>query len=148
MLMELKPRPPTNKSNLQCFWLHGASNASKNEMVRQIAEEFNLPYYKFLNDTEFTYWEDYKNQPIVELAELSPDRKPQAGILKDAADRYPFLARRMYGSIYIRPLSIFITSNYHMDDLYDRKDLEALRNRFFEIGFSCSYNDLSAEGRE
>ncbi|KAL5459985.1 hypothetical protein EMCRGX_G033389 [Ephydatia muelleri] len=69
-------------------------------MVRQIAEEFNLPYYKFLNDTEFTYWEDYKNQPIVELAELSPDRKPQAGILKDAADRYPFLARRILAGLF------------------------------------------------
>lgn len=90
-----------------------------------------------MNDTEFKYWENYKKRANCWI--LSPDQKPQAGILKDAADRYPFLAKVMYGSQFIRPLVIFVTSNYSMNDLYDSTDYEALHNRFYEIKFGLSY---------
>lgn len=68
------------------------------------------------------------------MDDFSPDTgKFLADYLKHWADRYPFRGETKGSSRLIRPRLIIVTSNYRLEDCFERhEDIQALKRRFME----------------
>ena len=92
------------------------------------------------------WWDGYANEEVVVIEEWCPKNEMTASGLKIWADRYPFSCEVKGGTIRrIRPKKIIVTSNYSMEQCFERvEDLEPLKRRFKEVYFPRTpFTDLS-----
>lgn len=77
------------------------------------------------------WWDGYADEKVVLLDDWDPDIKGMVNYLKIWSDRYPFRAEVKGSSMMIRPKKIIVTSNYPIEECFERQqDVEALRRRF------------------
>lgn len=112
---------------LDNVWVYGPRGSGKDTYVRgQLAER---PHY--LKSLE-PYWDKYDDEEDVYIEDIDREALKVTRLLKIWADRYPFDGRRMYGlgQCIIRPKRIWVTSQYHPKDLFNKEDAEAIIRRF------------------
>jgi hypothetical protein len=77
------------------------------------------------------WWNGYNGEPYVLIEDFSSRHvKEMVDFLKIWTDRYAFPVEVKNGHDFIRPLKIFVTSNFSMQDLFEPADLEPLLARF------------------
>jgi len=130
-LLSLRIRHVSIIQELQNEWWYGETGTGKS---RKIWDEYPNHYPKMLNK----WWDGYDDQEIVVIEEWSPKNDMTASALKIWADRYPFNAEVKGGVIKkIRPRRIIVTSNYTLEQCFERaEDIEPLKRRFKQIRFS------------
>ena len=128
------------------FWFSGVSDAGKTHCVHEIVKSAFFTYYKMPAGNNYRFWVDYDWEEVVQLAEVSPDKKPQSGLLKEIVDKEPCLVELKYGHIHARPKLVFVTSNFTLEDCYREhpEDLPALRNRFYQFTFHHAWPSIQA----
>lgn len=105
-------------------WYWGPRGTGKS---RKAWEENPRLYVKPINK----WWDGYSGERVVLLDDWDPDIKGMVNYLKIWADRYPFRAEVKGSSMMIRPKKIIVTSNYPIEECFERKeDVEALKRRF------------------
>ncbi len=116
--------------DLQNEWWYGPTGTGKSRRVWELYPEH---YQKQLNK----WWDGYNNEEVVVIEEWAPKNEMSASGLKIWSDRYPFTAEVKGGTVRgIRPKKIIVTSNYAMDQCFERsEDLEPLKRRFKVVHF-------------
>ncbi|GFR18562.1 replication-associated protein [Trichonephila clavata] len=104
-------------------WICGPPRCGKDASVRKLGNV----YVKSLNK----WWDGYKNEKYVLISDVEPDHGKWLGyFLKIWSDRYAFNAEIKGSSMLIRPLKIFVTSNFKMCEVFQGEILSALETRF------------------
>lgn len=129
-LIGLRTRIPRILDELQNEWWCGPTGTGKSRQVWALYPEH---YGKQINK----WWDGYSDEETVVIEEWSPKNEMSASNLKIWADRYPFNAEIKGGTLRkIRPTRIIITSNYTMEQCFERReDLEPLLRRFKVVNF-------------
>lgn len=130
-LRELREREPVVlQGDLQNEWWHGPTGTGKS---KRVWEEYPDHFGKGLNK----WWCGYNDEPTVVIEEWAPKHEVTASALKIWADRYPFNAEVKGGSVRrIRPERIIVTSNYTIDQCFERnEDLLPIKRRFKSVYF-------------
>lgn len=130
-LLRLRKR---NKSildgSLEHEWWHGPTGTGKS---RKVWTDHPDHYAKQLNK----WWDGYGDEDVVVIEEWAPRNECTASYLKIWADRYPFPAEVKGGNLKrIRPRKIIVTSNYTIDQCFERsEDRDPLKRRFKQVYF-------------
>lgn len=129
-LLRLRVRESCILDELTNEWWWGPTGTGKS---RRVWQEYPDHFPKQLNK----WWDGYQNEEVVVIEEWAPKNEMTASGLKIWADRYPFSCEVKGGSIRrIRPRKIIVTSNYSMEQCFERvEDLEPLKRRFKEVYF-------------
>lgn len=113
-------------------WLRGHPGLGKSFYARSFCRDRGLDY--FLKPLT-KWWDGYSSEPVVILEDVDHFAAKHIGhSLKLWADEAPFVAEVKGGHTKLRPLLIFVTSNYTIPDLWpdDLVLQEAIKRRFFE----------------
>lgn len=129
-LRSLRIRQPIIMDELQNEWWWGPTGTGKS---RHAWECYPDHYQKPLNK----WWDGYEGEETVVIEEWAPKNEMTASNLKIWSDRYPFSAEIKGGTLRrIRPRRIIVTSNYRMEDCFERpEDLQPLKRRFKVVHF-------------
>lgn len=132
-LRSLKKRQPAIIADLCNEWWYGPTGTGKS---RKIWEDYPEHYGKQLNK----WWDGYEDEEVVVIEEWAPRNEMTASNLKIWADRYPFNAEIKGGQLKkIRPKKVIVTSNYSMEQCFERvEDLEPIKRRFKAVYFPQS----------
>lgn len=116
---------PEALDTLDNYWIYGPSGTGKSLSSRR---RFPDHYVKSADTEWFT---GYNGQTTIIWDDFEPFNKSFSGLLKRAADHYPFQARVHGNLALIRPKRIVITSNYHPSQIWqDSQQLEPILRRF------------------
>ena len=116
--------PAESRSNLDNYWLYGATGTGKSKYAR---ETWPNPFLKDVTK----WWDHYDGQPAVLVDDLDPEHKFLAKQLKNWSDHYPFTPEIKGGRLPpIRPATIIVTSQYHPEDIFTPEDTKAILRRF------------------
>lgn len=115
---------------LENEWWYGPTGTGKS---RKLWEDHPGHYGKPLNK----WWDGYEDEEVVAVEEWAPKNDMTASSLKIWADRYPFNAEIKGGTLKkIRPKKIIVTSNYTMEQCFERtEDLLPIKRRFKALYF-------------
>lgn len=129
-LRSLRQRREGILESLQNEWWYGPTGTGKS---RKIWEDYPNHYGKQLNK----WWDGYCDEETVVIEEWCPKNEMTASNLKIWADRYPFNAEIKGGQLRkIRPRRIIITSNYTIDQCFEKEeDREPIKRRFKIVHF-------------
>lgn len=129
-LRSLHRRPLFSIPTLQNEWWWGPTGTGKS---RKVWEDYPEHYAKMLNK----WWDGYQDEEVVVIEEWCPKNECTASALKIWADRYPFNAEIKGGLLRkIRPKKIIVTSNYSIDQCFERsEDRDPIKRRFKSIHF-------------
>lgn len=129
-IRSLHQRPLFQIPDLQNEWWWGATGTGKS---KKVWEEYPEHYGKMLNK----WWDGYQDEEVVVIEEWCPKNECTASALKIWADRYPFNAEIKGGLLKkIRPKKIIVTSNYSIDQYFERsEDREPIKRRFKQTHF-------------
>lgn len=138
-LRGLKHREPRILDTLCNEWWVGPTGTGKSKNVWNL---YPIHYNKLLNK----WWDGYEDEDVVVIEEWSPKNEMSASNLKIWADRYPFNAEFKGGMLRnIRPQKLIVTSNYTMEQCFERvEDLEPLKRRFKVVHFEHSLFNLDS----
>lgn len=121
-----RPRPPT-RDVLDNIWIQGPSGCGKSRWVR---ENYPEAYDKMWNK----WWDGYDDEDVVHCEDMSSRHAEMlVDYFKRWMDHYPFKAEIKGCSIFIRPKTMIVTSQYTMDTVFaalPSEDLAALKRRF------------------
>lgn len=122
--LEYKPKPKKLEGELLNEWIWGPAGYGKSTLAEK---ENPIFYEKMLN----RWWDNYKDEEVVRIEEVSPDHKEWIGaFMKIWADRSPFNAEIKGAVTMIRPKKIVVTSNYPPEECFKVGDLPAIQRRF------------------
>jgi len=124
-LRSLHRRPLFSIHNLENEWWWGSTGTGKS---KKVWEEYPEHYGKMLNK----WWDGYQDEDVVVIEEWAPKNECTASALKIWADRYPFNAEIKGGLLKkIRPKKIIVTSNYTIDQCFEKaEDRDPIKRRF------------------
>jgi len=119
-----REKPADLDGVLDNTWVWGPPGSGKDRFV--LKEIGDRPHYKKSIEP---YWDEYDDEEDVLIRDYDGG---EARNLKIWCDRYAFDGRRMFGrdQCIIRPKRIWVTSNFHPDDLFKGVDAAAMRRRF------------------
>lgn len=127
--------PPIH-SPRKCFWIYGSPRVGKSFVVREMFPDL---YEKSQNK----WWDGYCNEKYVLIDDFDKQGECLGHLLKIWADNYRFLGEIKGGSIYIKNVALFVTSNYRIEEIFgDEKVRDAIMCRFMML------NLLNREGQE
>lgn len=89
----------------------GPTGTGKSSSARR---EFPNAYIKMPNK----WFDGYNGEDVIIIEELSPDHEYLGPILKTWTDHYPFRCEIKGASLFIRPKTIIITSNYTLKQIF------------------------------
>lgn len=127
--------PPTKLKKLDNHWFHGPPGTGKT--VR--ATLHNPSYFvKAANK----WWDGYAGQHTVILEDISPEQgKFLLYFIKIWADFAPFLGQVKCSTMFIRPQSIIVTSNYSIQQMgWDDVSATAVGRRFTQKFYGEPYD--------
>jgi hypothetical protein len=125
--------PTYSDEELQCFWYWGDAGTGKSWAARH---DFQDDYY--IKETGTFWWCGYKYEPTVIIDDFDKrDGDKFLHKLKIWADKYPFPAEVKGGMMNkIRPKTFIVTSNYHPQAIWNKKeDIQPILRRFKVIHF-------------
>lgn len=129
-LRGLRRREPIIMDELQNEWWWGPTGTGKSRHAWEVyPDHFPKPLNK--------WWDGYNGEETVVIEEWAPKNEMTASNLKIWSDRYPFSAEVKGGTLQrIRPKRIIVTSNYKIEDCFEREeDLLPLKRRFKVVHF-------------
>jgi hypothetical protein len=134
-LRSLHRRPLFCIDHLENEWWYGDTGTGKS---RKVWQDYPEHYGKMLNK----WWDGYQDEDVVVIEEWSPKNDCTASALKIWADRYPFNAEIKGGCLRkIRPKKIIVTSNYSIDQCFEKvEDRDPIKRRFKVTRFSNLFN--------
>lgn len=105
-------------------WHWGPTGTGKSKYCRQTYPD---AYIKMCNK----WWDGYKGEPNVLMEDIGTTHEYLGDHIKIWADRYGFRAEVKYDTGPLRPQKLIITSNYHINQLWnDPNIVEPLMRRF------------------
>jgi len=138
-LLRLRRRGGDILDDIEHEWWYGTTGTGKS---RKVWEDYPDHYAKQLNK----WWDGYENEEVVVIEEWCPKNECTASYLKIWADRYPFPVEVKGGNMQrIRPRKIIVTSNYSIDQCFERaEDRDPIKRRFKQVHFPVTpFMDLS-----
>lgn len=138
-LVRLRVRDTTILDEIQHEWWYGPTGTGKS---KKVWEDYPDHYAKMLNK----WWDGYANEDVVVIEEWAPRNECTASALKIWADRYPFPVEVKGGNLRrIRPRKIIVTSNYTIDQCFEKaEDRDPIKRRFKQVYFPRTpFMDLS-----
>lgn len=111
---------------LENYWVYGEAGGGKDQYALSLATD---PFTKPGNTK---WWCEYDGQADVVLRDVGHSVMAIMDEFKVWTDRYKFFGEWKGGGFNIRPLRLFVTSNYHPRDIkgLDSLSLAALERRF------------------
>ena len=111
------------------LWIVGPPGTGKSRLVWDYCEEQGLSVYVKLQNK---WWDGYNKQKVVLIDDAGDNLKVLAFLMKNWADRYPFSAEVKGGTRMINGADFYfvVTSNYHISDIFNATDAEAIERRF------------------
>lgn len=108
-------------------WIQGESGCGK---TRAVLDQFPDCFPK----PRSVWWDGYQNEPVVLVDDIDKFDVKLGGKLKHWADAYPFIGESKGSSRKIRPVRLFVTSQYAIEDIWtDDETRDALLRRFVVI---------------
>lgn len=132
-LAELKPKRVFN-GNLKAknLWMWGPQRTGKSYWADNFLPK---PKYEVYDKPPNKWWDGYTNERIVLLEDLDPEQAQYiAHYIKKWADRKTITAAVKCGAIKICPgdFHFIVTSNYSIDQCFNKTDAAAIKERFEE----------------
>ena len=119
-------KPPEELDNLDNLWIVGPHGCGKSTWAHRT---FPGCFKKGFNKWWDGYREEEEGHKVVLLDDLH-FKWAEKEMLKNWADKFPFIAEVKGGSMTIRPDRIIITSNYHPTECFGEKDQGPILRRF------------------
>lgn len=132
----LRSKPLENSFDIH-EWFYGDTGAGKSSTAK---EAYPGAYDKMCNK----WFDGYTDQEVCIVEDMDPDScLRMAQKIKIWCDHYPFLAEVKGGVIRIRPKKFIFTSNYSLEQCFNRdQDLVALMRRFRVTKFEWQGDDV------
>lgn len=114
-------------------WIYGPKGTFKSTAAKYL----NHPKRYFVKSTN-KWWDGYNGQKIIVMEELSPATgNALANLLKVWTDKWGYQAECKCSHVYVKSGCEFIvTSNYSIDDCFNKTDADALKRRFCILHFT------------
>lgn len=141
-VLSMRERPSrTLQGELEHEWWVGESGTGKSREFRSLYTEQGF-YFKQANK----WWDNYQDEEVVLIEELSPIHECLATHMKIWCDRYDFSGEIKGGIIQrIRPRKIVVLSNYEIDQVFTKsQDNEPMKRRFTVKRFYSFFNTLES----
>ena len=113
-----------NLDELDNHWWWGPTGCGKSSGVRRLWPD----HYE--KDPDSIWFTGYKGEDTIIIDDFEPVNRKMSGFLKRLADHYPTIVRTHGLQIRVRPARIVITSNFHPNEIWSGKYLEAIVRRF------------------
>lgn len=129
---------PGELDDVAGYWFYGAPGAGKSHDARALAQVIapgEEPYLKNFNK----WFDQYQGQAVVIVDEASPAVAALVQYVKKWCDKYPCQVEIKGSSITIRPRAVIFTSNYSIEECFQKAgtkaDLKAVKRRMKEIRY-------------
>jgi len=120
---------PDDLEKPMSFWLFGRPGTGKSTYVRNFCRDNDL--LMFSKPLEDQWWDEMPSRTCVTLLDdFDIEHKNYGRSLKIWADQYKFVVNIKNVKSSVRPSHFFVTSNYHPNEIWSGKMLEALARRF------------------
>lgn len=113
---------------LDNYWVYGDAGAGKDDHIEELIGD--RPFYTKNGSNK--WWCDYDFEEDVWIMDVGKRSREVIDLIKaEWCDRRPFRGEVKGGNTgLIRPKRVYVSSNYHPDELYGEKDAAAIRRRF------------------
>nr|QJI53716.1 MAG: replication-associated protein [Cressdnaviricota sp.] len=132
-------RPPDLVQELTPgVWLHGAPGCGKTTFCAQ--------YNHYKKDPRHKWFDGYQRENIVVIDDFAPFHVAQTDILKCLGHQFAFQGEVKGGAIWLRPQVAIVTSQYLIDDVWEKDEQSrlAILRRFKCFGLPADKDEAAA----